>query len=217
MVLQGRVPQGVAAKPPPRTCYCETCTPVRDQLEALRDRLREIQDADGHSHIPSPRPRRDRSGRRTRWPRTPEQLEARRARERQYKEQHREEIRERDRRYREANRDELRERRKNWARNTDPAATREQQRRYRESHRDKIQRYQRRLKRLNAESRDQATRHGQQWTGPEMEIAARDDLPVAELARMLGRTIASVTTMRAALRTEPKYQQVAGLSERAAS
>jgi hypothetical protein len=168
MVLQGRIPQGVVAKPPPRTCYCKACTPIRAQLEALRDQLRALQDADDHRHVSSPLRGRWRG---RRWPRTPEQRERQRESERLYKERHREQIR---------------------ARNN------------------------RQCKRANSESLEHATRHGQQWTGPEMEIAARNDLPIADLARMLGRTIGSVNSMRHALHTEPKYQQVAGLPERAA-
>lgn len=39
------------------------------------------------------------------------------------------------------------------------------------------------------------------WTQQELELAARDDLPVGEIARRVGRSYQAVATKRAALRT----------------
>jgi hypothetical protein len=72
----------------------------------------------------------------------------------------------------------------------------------------------RRKARKNDESRERATRHGQRWTGPEMETALRDDLTIAEIARMLGRTRQAVSVMRAACRHDPKYVSAVGAATR---
>lgn len=61
-----------------------------------------------------------------------------------------------------------------------------------------------------AESLDTAERHRRAWTGPELELAARDDLSIAEIAKLLGRTTHSVVNMRRKLRHEPKYRALAG-------
>lgn len=65
--------------------------------------------------------------------------------------------------------------------------------------------------RRNATSRDAASHHGQQWTGPELEVAAREDLAVEQVAAQLGRTISAVYGARRRLRHEPKWTQVVGL------
>lgn len=56
-----------------------------------------------------------------------------------------------------------------------------------------------------------APRHGYQWTGPDLEIAARPDLSLARAALMLGRTEAAVQAARQRIREEPKWAQVVGL------
>jgi hypothetical protein len=56
-----------------------------------------------------------------------------------------------------------------------------------------------RVKRQNEELRECAARHGQQWTGTDLEMAARKDLTVAEIAAVLGRSLRSVSTMRQCL------------------
>lgn len=61
----------------------------------------------------------------------------------------------------------------------------------------------------NAESASSAANHGKVWTGPELEMAVREDLAHKELARMLGRSIAAVSTARNRARREPKYQTLA--------
>lgn len=66
----------------------------------------------------------------------------------------------------------------------------------------------------NASSRAGAHRRGQQWTGAELEIAlARDERgwarPAAEVAAVIGRTIAAVNTKRAQER-DPRVGGIAG-------
>jgi predicted transcriptional regulator len=64
---------------------------------------------------------------------------------------------------------------------------------------------------LQSETREKATRHGQQWTGPELEIAGREDLTVRQAAARLGRSYASVANMRHKLKVDPKTIDLAGL------
>jgi hypothetical protein len=64
----------------------------------------------------------------------------------------------------------------------------------------------------NDATREVATNSGKQWTGPELEIAARPDLTSREVALALGRTLAAVSTMRQKLRYDPKIQNLAGVS-----
>jgi hypothetical protein len=59
-------------------------------------------------------------------------------------------------------------------------------------------------------SSDKATRHRAEWTGPELEIAARTDLSNREVAAMLGRTFFAVNAKRKQLRSEPRDQWLAG-------
>lgn len=49
-------------------------------------------------------------------------------------------------------------------------------------------------------SLETARRSGARWTGPEMELVAREDLSATEVAQMIGRTLHAVTHARAALR-----------------
>lgn len=58
---------------------------------------------------------------------------------------------------------------------------------------------------------NRAHRRGQQWTGPEMELLARQDITARQIAEMLGRTYASVSTMRWRLNREPMLDHVAGI------
>lgn len=62
-----------------------------------------------------------------------------------------------------------------------------------------------------AVSLQSARRRGFVWTGPDMELVMRDDLTLAELASMLGRTYASVAAMRTKVRHDPKCAKVAGV------
>lgn len=57
-----------------------------------------------------------------------------------------------------------------------------------------------------------ATRRGFVWTGPELELIARDDLSAKEVAVMLGRTYFAVKNMQRKIRDEPKYIKLAGVS-----
>lgn len=55
-----------------------------------------------------------------------------------------------------------------------------------------------------------AHRHNSQWSGPEMELAARSDLSAQQVGDMIGRTLWAVSTMRRRLRKEPSQQWLAG-------
>ncbi len=57
---------------------------------------------------------------------------------------------------------------------------------------------------------DQALNHYKQWTGPELEVVARD-LPASEIARQLGRSLYAVKHMRNLLRVDPRKIDLAGL------
>lgn len=100
------------------------------------------------------------------------------------------------------------------------AAAREQNRpalqRYQDAHGEEIAaRNTARKRREQSESLASATRYGYQWTGPELEVAARRDLTAAQVAAMIGRTVTAVTKMRQKLRDDPKTINLAGLSRRA--
>ena len=71
----------------------------------------------------------------------------------------------------------------------------------------------RREKLVNDVSRESASHHGEPWTGPQLELAARDDLTAVQVAPMLGRTVAAVRMMRAKLREDPKIIMLAGLDD----
>lgn len=61
------------------------------------------------------------------------------------------------------------------------------------------------------ETSEDARNHKKEWTGPELEIAARDDLSTREAAEKLGRTYISVETMRRKLKRDPRKARLAGL------
>jgi hypothetical protein len=61
----------------------------------------------------------------------------------------------------------------------------------------------------NAKSRDTAERHGKQWTGPELELAARPDLTARQVAEMTGRTHHAVKTVRKRLQVDPRIIRLA--------
>lgn len=63
-----------------------------------------------------------------------------------------------------------------------------------------------RARATNDKSRKTAINSGKEWTGPEMEIATREDLTLKEAADMLGRSIQSVHMMRHRCAYEPKYR-----------
>lgn len=66
-------------------------------------------------------------------------------------------------------------------------------------------------KRANDTALDQATNHSKQWTGPELEIAMRDDLTARQVAAMLGRTIYAVKHMRRLVKIDPRKDRLANL------
>lgn len=56
----------------------------------------------------------------------------------------------------------------------------------------------------NSQALAQAANHYKDWTGPELEIAARKDLSASQVAKMLGRTIYAVKTVRIELARDPR-------------
>lgn len=83
---------------------------------------------------------------------------------------------------------------------------------YRRSHRRVIARNAGRVYRRRVdEAAATAHRKGQEWTGPELEIAARTDLTAKQAAAMLGRTYPAVVYKRRQLRTKPREINLAGL------
>lgn len=58
----------------------------------------------------------------------------------------------------------------------------------------------------------QARNNGKQWTGPELELASRDDLTANEVAAILGRTFAAVHATRKRIKKDPKYVDLAGVA-----
>jgi hypothetical protein len=62
-----------------------------------------------------------------------------------------------------------------------------------------------------AVSLDRAHRRGFEWTGPELEIIARDDLTSSEKARLLERTLAAVQHMNRLVRIDPRKDRLAGV------
>lgn len=85
------------------------------------------------------------------------------------------------------------------AKDPDPIARRSNQKRLVETH--------------QAETLPRATRYGYQWTGPELEIALREDLTAIEAAKMLGRTFHAVRAARHKARREPKWRDVVGVPQ----
>lgn len=66
---------------------------------------------------------------------------------------------------------------------------------------------------LQARTAATARRRGARWTGPEMELVAREDLTVTEVAQQTGRTFHAVSHARSALRDpghrdHARYQRV---------
>jgi hypothetical protein len=64
----------------------------------------------------------------------------------------------------------------------------------------------------NAASLPGAKKRGQEWTGPELEIAARKELTAKQVAEMLGRTVSGVRNVRTRLNKEPELRRLAGLA-----
>lgn len=64
-----------------------------------------------------------------------------------------------------------------------------------------------------AETLPQARRYGYMWTGPELELASRDDLTSKQVALMTGRTLSAVVNVRHRLSTDPRKISLAGLND----
>ena len=64
------------------------------------------------------------------------------------------------------------------------------------------------------EALDHATRNGEIWTGPEMELVLRGDLTVRQIAAQLGRTLNGVRYIKRQLieKKDPRYLKVAGVT-----
>jgi len=56
-----------------------------------------------------------------------------------------------------------------------------------------------------------ARNNRKEWTGADLEIVTRDDLPLVELAQMLGRTLYSVRGTRYRARTDTKWLAIQGV------
>lgn len=117
---------------------------------------------------------------------------------RAYDAKNREKIHAKQQARREAHREEIRERELAWR-----EANREESRRRVAANDRKNQ----------AETLPQARRYGRQWTGPELELAARPDLTAKQVALMVGRTTGAVKIKRHHLRYDPATQNLAGLTE----
>jgi hypothetical protein len=99
-------------------------------------------------------------------------------------------------------------------REKDPDRAREASRRYRAEHPEKVKEAARRQKaRDNAVTIDSARHHREMWTGPQLEIAAREDLTAKQVAVMTGRTLHAVNNARSRLREDPEIISVAGLDD----
>lgn len=65
---------------------------------------------------------------------------------------------------------------------------------------------------MQEETRERASRNGYQWTGPELELAARKDLSAREVAIMIGRTLSAVQHIRRKLKEDPATINIAGIA-----
>lgn len=59
-------------------------------------------------------------------------------------------------------------------------------------------------------SLEQAGNRGKEWTGPELELVARQDLTLNQLAEMLGRSFGAVCTARHKANHDPKFIELLG-------
>ena len=65
---------------------------------------------------------------------------------------------------------------------------------------------------LNSDLRARGTRHWQEWTGPELELAADYSRTAREVAEITGRTLYAVRNIRHKLREDPRKARLADLS-----
>lgn len=61
------------------------------------------------------------------------------------------------------------------------------------------------------ETLGRATHNWEDWTGPQVEIAIREDLTAKEAALMLGRTLSAVMHIRRLHKVDPRKQSLAGV------
>lgn len=117
-----------------------------------------------------------------------------------------EQILERQKAYRASNTESISERKKRRYKDNRSIVLAHQRNRY---HRDpRVKRE--RLRMANMNTQETAHRRGNQWTGPELEIASRTDISVTEIAKMLGRTYFAVVSKRKALKVDPRAVALAG-------
>lgn len=84
-----------------------------------------------------------------------------------------------------------------------PEKARERHRRWKSAHAEEhIATTRRNMKKLNDKLRETADRHGQEWTGVELEIASRPDLTARQVAVILHRTLSAVANMRQRLASD---------------
>lgn len=67
------------------------------------------------------------------------------------------------------------------------------------------------LARRQAKTGKSASRHGFEWTGPELEIASDQSRTSREVALTLGRSYLAVANVRHRLKTDPRKIRLAGL------
>lgn len=100
----------------------------------------------------------------------------------------------------------------------DPHIYAEYSRRWKRENPEKALELQRRTVALRRErntlSLPEAHNHFKEWTGPELEMVCRDDLSIAELAVILGRTLVSVQHARKKARSLPREVLLAGVAQR---
>jgi hypothetical protein len=92
--------------------------------------------------------------------------------------------------------------------------TRDRKRTDEEFRRKQQQRGDRNRKRANDATLDRARNWRKQWTGPELEIAMRDDLTARQAADMLGRTLHAVKHVRRQVKVDPRKDRLANLPAR---
>jgi hypothetical protein len=99
-------------------------------------------------------------------------------------------------------------------RKANPDKVREVSRRYYAAHPEKAREKVRRKRTRDYDvTRDSARHHREMWTGPQLEIAAREDLTAKQVAAMTGRTLGAVYSARHRLREDPRIIWLAGLDD----
>ena len=145
--------------------------------------------------------------------RHPERYAARRA---AYRNANRDLLREKGRAYARRNRDQQNARRL-AARTSDPESYYEQQniaaRRQYAANPERFRGQARKQKeKRHSETRPSAKNWGKAWTGPELEVALREDLTSTQAALLLGRTASAVEHQRHEIRRDPRKADLAGVN-----